>query len=48
MVRMTSDLLTRSIDALANGQDLSAEQTSAVLAEIMSRQRLRDPDRRRS
>ena len=33
---MTSDLLTRSIDELANGRDLSAEQTSAVLAEIMS------------
>jgi anthranilate phosphoribosyltransferase len=33
---MTSDLLTRSVDALANGQDLSAEQTSEVLAEIMS------------
>ena len=36
MVRMTSDLLTRSIDELANGRDLTAEQTSAVLAEIMS------------
>jgi anthranilate phosphoribosyltransferase len=33
---MTSDLLTRSIDELANRRDLSAEQTSAVLAEIMS------------
>jgi anthranilate phosphoribosyltransferase len=32
----TSDLLTRSIDELANGRDLSAEQTSAVLSEIMS------------
>jgi anthranilate phosphoribosyltransferase len=36
MVRPSSDLLTGSIDALANGQDLSTEQTSAVLAEIMS------------
>jgi anthranilate phosphoribosyltransferase len=33
---MTSDLLTRSVDELANGQDLTAEQTAAVLAEIMS------------
>jgi anthranilate phosphoribosyltransferase len=33
---MTSDLLTRSVDELANGHDLSAEQTAAVLAEIMS------------
>jgi anthranilate phosphoribosyltransferase len=33
---MTSDLLTRSIDELANGHDLSAEQTAQVLAEIMS------------
>ncbi len=33
---MTSDLLTRSIDELANRRDLSADQTSAVLAEIMS------------
>jgi anthranilate phosphoribosyltransferase len=33
---MTSDLLTRSVDELANGRDLSAEQTAAVLAEIMS------------
>ncbi len=33
---MTSDLLTRSIDELANGRDLSAEQTAEVLAEIMS------------
>ena len=36
MVRMTSDLLTRSVDELANGRDLSAEQTAEVLAEIMS------------
>ncbi|HET8979860.1 MAG TPA: anthranilate phosphoribosyltransferase [Solirubrobacteraceae bacterium] len=36
MVRLTSDLLTRSIDALANGQDLSADETSAVLAEMMT------------
>jgi anthranilate phosphoribosyltransferase len=33
---MTSDLLTRSVDELANGRDLSAEQTAEVLAEIMS------------
>jgi anthranilate phosphoribosyltransferase len=32
----TSDLLTRSVDELANGRDLSAEQTADVLAEIMS------------
>ena len=32
----TGDLLTDSIDALASGQDLSLDQTSAVLAEIMS------------
>jgi anthranilate phosphoribosyltransferase len=36
VVRLTSDLLTRSIDALAGGQDLSADETAAVLAEIMS------------
>jgi anthranilate phosphoribosyltransferase len=36
VVRLTSDLLTRSIDALASGQDLSSGQTSAVLAEMMS------------
>ncbi len=30
------DLLTRSIDALANGADLSLEQTEAVLSEIMA------------
>jgi len=36
MVRMASDLLTRSVDELANGRDLSAQQTAAVLAEIMS------------
>jgi anthranilate phosphoribosyltransferase len=33
---MTSNLLTRSVDELANGRDLSAEQTGEVLAEIMS------------
>ncbi|HEY2317588.1 MAG TPA: anthranilate phosphoribosyltransferase [Solirubrobacteraceae bacterium] len=33
---MTSDLLTRSVDELANRRDLSAEQTAEVLAEIMS------------
>jgi anthranilate phosphoribosyltransferase len=31
-----SELLTRAIDALASGHDLTAEQTSAVLGEIMS------------
>jgi anthranilate phosphoribosyltransferase len=36
VVRLTSDLLTRSIDALAGGQDLTAEETAAVLAEMMS------------
>jgi anthranilate phosphoribosyltransferase len=30
------ELLTRSIDALANGRDLTLEQTSAVLSEIMT------------
>jgi anthranilate phosphoribosyltransferase len=30
------DLLTRSIDALASGQDLSLEDTAAVLSEIMT------------
>jgi anthranilate phosphoribosyltransferase len=30
------ELLTRSIDALASGHDLSLEQTSAVLSEIMT------------
>ena len=30
------ELLTRSIDALASGHDLTAEQTAAVLAEIMT------------
>ena len=30
------DLLTRSIDSLASGHDLTLEQTSAVLAEIMT------------
>ncbi len=30
------DLLTRSIDALASGRDLSLEDTAAVLAEIMA------------
>ncbi|MFL5864464.1 MAG: anthranilate phosphoribosyltransferase [Solirubrobacteraceae bacterium] len=33
---MTSDLLTRSVDELANGSDLSSAQTADVLAEIMS------------
>ncbi|MFZ0039811.1 MAG: anthranilate phosphoribosyltransferase [Solirubrobacteraceae bacterium] len=32
----SADLLTRSIDELAGGKDLSAEQTSAVLTEIMT------------
>jgi anthranilate phosphoribosyltransferase len=36
VVRLTSDLLTRSIDALASGQDLTSGETSAVLAEMMS------------
>ena len=36
MVNRTTDLLTRSVDELANGHDLSAEQTAEVLAEIMS------------
>ena len=36
MVKLTSDLLTRSIDELANGRDLSADEAAAVLAEIMS------------
>ncbi len=31
-----SDLLTRAIDALASGQDLSLEEAAAVLAEIMA------------
>ena len=30
-----ADLLTRSIDALANGQDLTADEASAVLEEMM-------------
>lgn len=30
------DLLTRAIDALASGEDLSTETTAAVLAEIWS------------
>ena len=33
---MTEDLLTRSIDTLASGQDLDLEQTAAVLSEIMA------------
>jgi anthranilate phosphoribosyltransferase len=33
-----SELLTRSIDQLAGGQDLSQDETAAVLAEIMSGQ----------
>ncbi len=32
----SADLLTRSIDELAGGHDLSADQTSAVLSEIMT------------
>jgi anthranilate phosphoribosyltransferase len=36
VVRLTSDLLTRSIDALAGGHDLTADETAAVLAEMMS------------
>ena len=36
MVKLTSDLITRSIDELASGRDLSADDASAVLAEIMS------------
>ena len=36
MVKLTSDLLTRSIDALAGGQDLTADETAAVLAEMMA------------
>ena len=32
----TAPLLTRSIDALASGQDLSRDQSAAVLAEIMA------------
>jgi anthranilate phosphoribosyltransferase len=36
MVKLTSDLLTRSIDELASGRDLSADEASAVLSEIMS------------
>ena len=34
-MRSDPELLTRSIDALASGQDLSSEQTAAVLDEIM-------------
>jgi anthranilate phosphoribosyltransferase len=32
---MPDDILTRSIDALASGRDLSADEAAAVLAEIM-------------
>jgi anthranilate phosphoribosyltransferase len=35
-VAADQDLLTRSIDALASGRDLSLEDTSAVLGEIMA------------
>jgi anthranilate phosphoribosyltransferase len=35
-VNRATDLLTRSIDTLAGGRDLTAEQTSDVLSEIMS------------
>ncbi len=31
-----SDLLTRAIDALAGGQDLTRDEAAAVLAEIMA------------
>ena len=40
------DLLTRSIDALASRQDLSADQSAAVLGGDHGRQGLGDPDRR--
>lgn len=33
---MAADLLTRAIDSLASGEDLSADTAAAVLAEIMS------------
>jgi anthranilate phosphoribosyltransferase len=33
---MTDDLLTRAIDRLASGEDLSADDAAAVLAEIMA------------
>jgi anthranilate phosphoribosyltransferase len=33
---MSQDLLTRAIDALADGRDLTREQTAEVLSEIMS------------
>lgn len=33
---MTEDLITRAIDRLSSGEDLSMEDTAAVLAEIMS------------
>ena len=36
MSAVAGDLITRSIDALASGRDLTAAQTSAVLAQIMS------------
>src|SRR5436853_6541137 len=32
---MPNDILTRAIDALASGRDLTADETSQVLAEIM-------------
>ncbi len=35
-MRAGQDLLTRSIDALASGQDLSGDDAAAVLAEIMA------------
>ena len=33
---MPNAILTRAIDALASGRDLSAEETSEVLAEVMA------------
>ncbi|HEY2260419.1 MAG TPA: anthranilate phosphoribosyltransferase, partial [Solirubrobacteraceae bacterium] len=35
-MRRGPELLTRSIDSLASGNDLSLEDTSAVLSEIMT------------
>jgi anthranilate phosphoribosyltransferase len=36
MTTTASELLTRAVDALASGQDLSFEETAAVLSEIMA------------
>lgn len=36
MTRVTSDLLTRSIDALAGGRDLTVDEAADVLGEIMT------------